>query len=178
MAGFPVNLMLVVVIIAMIVKMLSGYRNGMVKEMISMVSMVVLCVVAALVAYGVNSYHDGKVFNVAVAVVLLMLVMTAHHFLSLAFFSAKLFSKLPVVHTLDKLLGIVFGALEIVFLLWMVYAFAMMMDMGAIGQRLLGDTEGNPVLSWFYRHNYLARWIGGFLDGFDYVPLMELLLRK
>lgn len=175
MDGLKINIMLVVVVLVAVFKIVDGYKKGVIKEIISLISMVVLCVVAALVAYGVNGYHDGKVFNVAVAVILFILVMTVHHLLGLVFFSAKLVSKLPVVHTLDKLLGIAFGIFEIILVLWTLYAFIMMMDMGTIGQTILAYTEESSVLTWVYQHNYLARWISAFLDEFDFVPLMELL---
>ena len=175
MDGLKINLMLVAVILVAVFKIVDGYKKGVVKEVISLISMVVLCVVAALAAYGVNGYHDGKVFHVAVAVILLILVMTVHHLLGLVFFSAKLVSKLPVVHTLDKLLGIAFGFFEVILMLWTIYAFIMIMDMGAIGQAILAYTKESTVLTWVYQHNYLARWIGAFLDEFDFVPLMEIL---
>ena len=61
--------------------------------------------------------------------------------------------KLPVISFLDKLLGIVFGVCETVLILWTVYTFTMMMDMGVIGEMLLAYTEDNRILSWLYRHN-------------------------
>lgn len=175
MNAFNLNIVLLAAILASLFKMVDGYKKGVVKEIISLVSMVVLCVVAALVAYGINSYHDGKVFNVAVVVVLLLLVLTAHHLLGLLFFSAKLFAKLPIIHFVNKLLGIVFGIFEIVLVLWTIYAFIMMMDMGTIGEYILKYTEESAVLTWIYQHNYLAHWIGHFLDEFDFVPLIEIL---
>ena len=175
MNEFKVNIVLVVAAIAIVCKMVDGYKKGLVKEIVSLISLIVLCVVAPLVAYGVNSYHDGKVFNVIVAVILFVLLVTAHHLLGIVLFPAKLASKLPVVHFVDKLLGIAFGVFEVILVLWTIYAFIMMMDMGAIGQAILAYTEGNALLAWIYRHNYLAKWIGAFLDEFDFVPLMELL---
>lgn len=175
MDGLKINIMLVAVILVAVFKIVDGYKKGVVKEVISLISMVVLCVVAALAAYGVNSYHDGKVFNVAAAVILFILVMTAHHLLGLVFFSAKLVSRLPVVHTLDKLLGIAFGIFEVILMLWTIYAFIMMMDMGGIGQAVLAYTEESSVLAWVYQHNYLAKWISAFLDEFDFIPLIEIL---
>lgn len=175
MDGLSINLMLVAVVIAILFKMVDGYKKGMVREVVSLISTVVLCIVAALLAYGVSSYYDGKVFNVAVAVILFILVATAHHLLGLVLFPAKLASKLPIVHTIDKLLGIVFGIFEVILVLWMVYSLIMMMDMGVTGQMILSYTEENAALSWVYQNNYLAKWIGSFLDEFDFVPLMELL---
>ncbi len=172
MNEWNLNIMLIVLAIAVLIKMVDGYRKGIVKEVISLVSLVVLSVVAALIAYGVNSYHDGKVFNVAVIAVLLILLLVAHHLLGLVFFSAKLATKLPVVHFLDKLLGIVFGAFEVILVLWTLYALMMMMDIGAIGQFIRENTQKSEILTWIYDHNYLAKGIEGFLDRFRFIPLI------
>lgn len=171
MEGLNINLMLAVAAVAVLLKVVDGYKKGMVKEIVSLISLVLLCVVAALAAYGVNSYHDGRVFNVVVIVILLGLLGTAHHLLGIALFPAKLVVKLPVVRFLDKLLGVVFGVFEIVLLLWTIYSFVMMMDTGAAGQAILAYTEESSVLSWIYSHNYLARWIERFLEEFSFVPL-------
>jgi len=175
MEGLNINIMLIVVVIALICKMADGYRKGMVKEIISLISLVVLCLVAALAANGVHSYIDGKFMNVAVAVLMLSLLGIVHHLLSLVFFSAKLVTKLPVVHFVDKLAGILFGGIEVVLFLWTVYAFLMIMDVGGAGRAILACTEESPVLLWIYRNNYLARWIEAFLDEFSFIPLQELL---
>ena len=150
MNEWNLNVMLIIAAIAVLIKMVDGYRKGMVKEVISLVSLVVLSVVAAL----------------------LILLLVAHHLLGLVFFSAKLAAKLPVVHFLDKLLGIVFGAFEVVLVLWTLYALMMMMDIGAIGEFIREQTQESQILKWIYDHNYLAKGIEGFLDRFRFIPLI------
>ena len=169
-----INIMLIIVVIAVAYKIRDGYKKGMTKEIISLVSLIVLCIVGALIAGGVNNYFDGKFFNVAVMVLLLALVGIIHHLLGVVFFSAKLVAKLPVIHFVDKLLGIVFGALEVVLILWTVYTMIMMMDMGMIGQVILSYTEDSKILAWFYQHNYLAYGIECMMEKFSFVPLEEL----
>ena len=175
MDGIRINILLVIVVVAGIFKLVDGYKKGIVKEVVSMIAMLVLCLIAALAAYGVHSYHDGKAFNVIVAIILFCLIVAAHHLLGLVLFPAKLLSKLPVFHLLDKLLGVVFGAFEVVLVIWTLYAFIMMMNMGAIGQLILSYTEESSVLLWLYRHNYLAYGIELLLEQFSFVPL-ELLM--
>ncbi len=170
-----VNVLFVIAVIVMVYNVIQGYRKGMVKAVISLVSMVVLCVVMALLANAVSSYHDGKYYNLAVMVILLAVLGIAHHLLGVVFFSAKMIVKLPVISFLDKLLGIVFGVCETVLILWTVYTFTMMMDMGVIGEMLLAYTEDNRILSWLYRHNYLAYGIQHLLAEFSFVPLEQLL---
>ena len=173
MSGLSINILLIIVIIAAIGKACDGYKKGMVKEIISLVSMLILCGVIALIAGGVSSYHDGRMVHVVVTVVLLGLLGIVHHLLSLVFFSAKLVSKLPVVSFVNKLLGIVFGVAEVVLVLWTVYTFAMMMDLGAIGQVILSYTEESQILTFLYRHNFLAYGIELLSDKFDFIPLIS-----
>ncbi len=167
-----INFLLIIVIIAAITKVFDGYKKGMVKEIISLISMAILCAVVALLAGGISSYHDGKIFNVIIAIILLGLIGIAHHLLGVVFFSAKLVSKLPVVSFVNKLLGIVFGVFEVVLMLWTVYTFVMMMDMGAIGQIILSYTEESKILTFIYRHNYLAYGMEQLLSKFTFVPLL------
>lgn len=168
------NIMLIVVAAAALYKIFDGYKKGIVKEVVSLISMIVLCLVAALIANGVNSYFDGRYLNLALMIILFVVVVVAHHLLSLVLFPAKLASKLPVIHTVDKLLGAVFGVFEIVLLLWTIYTFIMMMDTGATGQIVLAYTEESPFLLWLYQHNYLAYGIERMLDEFSFVPIQLL----
>lgn len=167
------NILLIIVGIAAIAKAVDGYKKGMVKEVISLISMAVLCAVIALLAGGISSYHDGKTYHVIVTAVLLGALGIVHHLLSLALFPAKLISKLPVIRFVNKLLGIVFGVFEVVLMLWTVYTFVMMMDLGVIGQMILSYTEESQVLTFLYRHNYLAYGMEQVIDKFNFIPLIS-----
>ena len=76
--------------------------------------------------------------------------------LKLVFFSAKLISKLPIVHSVDKLLGMIVGALEVILVLWTVYTFIMYFEMGAIGNLIIEYSRDSEILTWLYEHNMLA----------------------
>lgn len=166
-----INIMVVIVALAALYKAVDGYKKGIVKEVVSLISMVVLCLTVALIANGVSSYLEGRFVSVAFIVILFTVLGIAHHFLKLVLFPAKLAAKLPIIHSVDKLLGFVFGAAEVVLLLWTLYTFIMMMDMGPVGQVILSYTEDSAVLSWLYQRNYLAYGIECLLDEFSFVPL-------
>lgn len=153
------NILLIAVVLFMICKIVDGYKKGMVKEIISLVSLIVVCAVVALIVKGLDSYWDKNYVNLIVTVVLLIIVGIVQHILGVVFFSAKVISKLPIVSWLNKLLGMVFGVLETVLILWTIYTFIMFMDLGMIGQQILLYTQESPVLTWVYEHNYLAAWL-------------------
>ncbi len=168
-----VNILLVIVAIAAFLKAIDGYKKGMVKEIISLVSMAILCAVVAILVNGINNYLDGKILAVVVAGVALAVIGWVHHLLGVVFFSAKVLSKLPIVSFVNKLLGIIFGVFEVVLLLWTVYTFVMMLDMGAIGQIILSYTQDSELLTFVYRYNYLAYGIELLLEKFQFIPLIS-----
>lgn len=153
------NILLIVAGILLLCNIVDCYKKGMVRSIISFISLIVLCVVVALVGSGVQSYFDGEILNVVIMVLLLCVVGIAHHLLGVLFFPAKVITKLPIVKSLDKILGIVVGVLETVLILWTVYTFIMILNLGMIGQLLLEYTQESPILLWFYENNYLAYWV-------------------
>lgn len=150
------NLLTIILIVILIGNVGQGYKRGMVKSIISLVSMIISCAVLVLLGNGLHSYLNGKTVNVVLAVMMLMIISIIHHMLGVVFFSAKILSKLPVVSWADKLLGIVVGLLETILVIWTIYTISMMMDLGMIGQMLMEYTKENEVLVWLYQHNYLA----------------------
>lgn len=162
------NILSIIVLIVLILKMVEGYKRGMVKEIISFVSLLVLCVVVALIGCGMQSYMEKEFLGVVIAVFLLCLLGIAHHLLGVVFFSAKLISKLPIIHWADKLLGIVAGALETVVILWTVFIFSMNSLLGMLGQQILVYTQENEILSWLYRYNLLAKLLEDIIFRFSF----------
>ena len=154
-----INVLLVIVVAFMFLKMYDGYNKGMVKEIISFVSLVFLCLVAVLIGNGLHSYYDGKVLNVVVMVLLLAVLGIAHHLINVVVLPAKLLAKLPIVKSLDQILGIVVGIAEPVLILWTIYTFSMIMDLGGLGEYILQSTADSKILSWLYEYNQLAGWI-------------------
>ena len=117
-----INWLIILCIILLIWRIVEGFNRGMVKEIISCVSLIVLSIVA-------------------------ILAMTAF------FFSAKLVSKLPVIHSADKMLGAVVGVVETALIIWLV--FAMTGKMGMVGSLIVENIADSRILQFLYSHNYL-----------------------
>lgn len=167
-----INILVIIVLAFMIFKIWDGYNKGMVKEIISFISLIFLCLFVVLAGNGLSSYLDGRFLNVAVMTILLAVLGIAQHIVNVLVLPAKFIAKLPVVKSMDKVLGVAVGFLETVLLLWTVYTLVMMMDLGMIGDYILQCTAENPVLTWLYQHNYLAYGIELLLAEFDFVPLI------
>lgn len=151
------NIMLIILAVFFLFKIADGYKKGMVKEIISLVTLIIMGIMVMLISRGLQSYMKKEAVGVIIAVVLLALLGIVHHLLGVVFFSAKMITKLPVVHWANKLLGAVFGALEVIFLLQIVYTFIMFFGLGMIGQQILEYTRESVVLTKLYEHNIVAK---------------------
>ena len=153
------NIMLVIMVVCVLFKIADGYKKGMVKEVISLVTLTVIGIMVVLISKGLHSYMEKEIVGVIIAVVLLALLGIVHHILGVVLFSAKMIAKLPVVHWANKVLGAVFGALEVILLLQIVYVFIMYFGLGMIGQQILEYTKESVVLEKVFQYNIVAKLV-------------------
>lgn len=154
------NWLLIVAAVLLIWRIAEGIHRGMVKEIISFISLIVLCLVVGLLGTALSKYFEKDIVGIIVTVILLLVLCIAHRLLSLVFFSAKLIAKLPVIRTADKLMGAVIGVLETVLLLWTVYSLTITFGLSTWwGEAVRACAAENPILRFFYKYNYLQHWV-------------------
>lgn len=165
------NIMLVIMVVCVLFKIADGYKKGMVKEVISLVTLTVIGIMVVLISKGLHSYMEKEIVGVIIAVVLLALLGIVHHILGVVLFSAKMIAKLPVVHWANKVLGAVFGALEVILLLQIVYVFIMYFGLGMIGQQILEYTKESAVLEKVFQYNIVAKLVENLMGQ---IPMLGL----
>jgi uncharacterized membrane protein required for colicin V production len=154
-------ILLGIVALFVIAKMIQGYKRGMVKEIVSAISLVFLCGLVVLLGWGLHSYVNKETAAILVVAILLGVLLIAHHLISLLLLPIKLLAKFPVIKWLDKLLGMVFAGLEVLLTLWVVDTLVRMFyqDLGVLGEVIIMTISGNPVLGWIAEHNLLRYWL-------------------
>jgi hypothetical protein len=153
-----------IVALFVIGKIIQGYKRGMVKEIVSAISLIFLCCLVVLLGLGLQSYVKKEVAAILVVAILLGVLAIAHHLISLVLLPAKLLAKLPVIKWLDKLLGMVVGAVEVLLVLWVVDALVrtFYQELGIMGELIVSGIAGNSVLTWISSHNLLLYWLHSF----------------
>lgn len=157
------NWVIILLIILLVWRIVEGFHRGMVKEIISCVSLIVLSFVAVLAVTAFTKYMKKDILSMASAIIILLLVLLVHRLLGVVFFSAKVISKLPVVHSADKLLGAVVGIIETALVIWLL--FALTDKMGMVGTIILENTQDNFILDFLYKHNYLQFFLTKIQNG-------------
>ena len=100
------------IVVIIIWRMVSGFRKGMVQEILSLIAMAVAGFCAYLLLGAIGSYLNKEIGRLIQIIILLLIVCAVYKLANLIFTSIRLVSKLPVIRSADKLLGAVFGILE------------------------------------------------------------------
>jgi len=153
---FSLNLLLIVMALLLFYHVVNGYRVGMVKEIISFISLIFLCVLIALLGNALTSYVHKAYLELAVMIFLLAVMGLVHHLIKVIVFPAEILSRLPIVHSVDKILGLVIGALEPVLILWTIYALIRLFDLGQFENYIVLCINDSDILMWFYENNRLV----------------------
>lgn len=165
------NWLVVIFLVLLVWRISAAYKRGMVKEIISFVSLLVLSLAVGLIGTAVLSYFEQDIVSLIIAVILLVVLCVANQIVSVFFFSAKALAKLPIISFANKVCGAFVGVLETILILWTLYTLLVTIDMGAIGQQILVWVQENPILTFLYEYNYLAKWIGVLSDKLSILPL-------
>lgn len=103
---------IILFIIILVLRIKAGFKNGFVKELANIISMVIALILGFLIYKGVKAAIVMK-FGTMIAALILILVMLAIFGVNkLIFKILKVFASLPVVSGIDKFFGIIAGIIE------------------------------------------------------------------
>lgn len=103
---------LAVIFFVFIWRAVVGFKKGMVQELLSLVAMAVSGVCVVLILGALGNYLNHEIGKMVQIITVLLVVCFVYRLISILFTSLKLVSKLPIVKSVDKLLGIVVGLVE------------------------------------------------------------------
>jgi uncharacterized membrane protein required for colicin V production len=98
-------------------RLMVGFRKGMVAEVVSLVSVIVAVISLVVTLLIIRSYFQEQQGNLLLMTLVLVVIGFIYKIASLFFTSFKLIAKLPVISSLDHILGAFIGIAEAAVLL-------------------------------------------------------------
>ena len=98
-----------------------GFRNGIMKEIVTILSGVISLISVALVFFAISSYREKALSMFALCVIGLAVLGAVFKLCSLIFRPILALNNISVIGALDSILGAVMGAVEAVAISCLVY---------------------------------------------------------
>ena len=150
-----INLVWIIAVVFLLISAITGFKRGLVESTMRLVASILGIIVLVVLAKGVGSFIQGSYINVLMALILLTVLHILHRLGKLILDSCKLVSKLPVIHSLDKIAGIFLGLAEAILFIWLVFLFVGVMNPFRIQEWLMEQVQESTLLTILYRTNYL-----------------------
>ena len=150
------NILLIVLALIMIWRIAMGMKRGGVREVIAFVNAIFVALVLSLLSMTINAYHAGNYLGIALFVLGIVIVSVVYSILKIVFFPAKVISKLPVVSSADKLLGVLIGTAETLLVYWTMCCLFMYLDLGVLEEQLMTMIKESALLAGLYKYNLLG----------------------
>ena len=148
-----INLVWIIAVVFLLISAITGFKRGLVESTMRLVASILGIIVLVVLAKGVGSFIQGSYINVLMALILLTVLHILHRLGKLILDSCKLVSKLPVIHSLDKIAGIFLGLAEAILFIWLVFLFVGVMNPFGIQEWLMEQVQESTLLTILYRTN-------------------------
>lgn len=150
-----INILWIIVVVSSVFGAMTGYKRGLVEGIMRLVTSLLGIVVLTILAKGIGNFLQGSYVNVLMALILLAVLRIFHRIGKLILDSCKLVSKLPVIHRLDKVAGLLLGITEVVVFIWLVFLFIGVMNPFGLQEWFVAQVNQSVFLSVLYKLNGL-----------------------
>ncbi|MBR2038631.1 MAG: CvpA family protein [Lachnospiraceae bacterium] len=150
------NILLIALAIIMVWRIAAGMKKGIVREALSLVSVLFVVLIIGIVSMITGAYHESNYIAIAVMLVVIVVLSIAYSIIKIVFFPAKVLTKLPVLSSMDKFCGMILGVAETLVGFWgMCYAI-MNIEFGTLNQQIFIMIGESSLLTALYQYNLLG----------------------
>lgn len=148
------NITLIVVILLAVYMMARGWKKGFTRELSGVIALAAALFVLAMMYMLFSSFQAGEASNVMYSVIFLVIFGVVYGVVKFFVNSAKALSHLPIVHFLDKVLGIAAGAIKAILIVWLFFMFCLENNVGALTEYVRADVAESTILKLIYQFNF------------------------
>lgn len=158
------NGLLISVIAILVIFSLGGMKAGFVKTVFRLVMNLLAWVIGVMITPHISSFlfkdilsGSGQLVNhIIVFIVIFVLLNIVFLVISK---SLDIIAKLPILKTMNRLLGFATGFLEGILILWIMFAIVWVLKETTFGESILLLIEQNPFLTFLYQNNLVLHVI-------------------
>ena len=156
------NILFIVIAAALVVGAIGGWKRGLIEEIIRIISGILGVIVLLAIAQGIYKYTKGNMVSIVITILILIIVGIIQKFVKFITNTFQLVKAIPIGKLADKAAGAVFGAVEVLCFVWVMFILIGSFDLFGRKQWLLEQVAQSGFLQIIYNTNYLIvllQWI-------------------
>ena len=156
---FKMPVVLIIVIGIYIWRVFAASRKGLIDEIETLIDIIIISfgVIAAIVV--VNSILHKNLIGFLVSGIITTIILIARNLIRIIFTPFRLITQLPIIKSLNRILGLLTGILEGTILAWVFLAVILCWKENIGDQVFLMQIQENTFLNFLCEHNILGNFI-------------------
>jgi len=150
------NILLIVLALILIWRVGAAMKKGIVRETLGLITVIFIALVVGLVSMIFGAYHEKNYIGIVFMLVGIAALSVLFSVIKIVFFPAKVLTKLPVISSMDKLLGFVMGFAEVLIGYWALCYAMMHITLGPLNEQILMMIAESRILTFLYEYNVLG----------------------
>ena len=150
------NILLILMAVVFVWRIAVDTKKGIVKASLALISTLFAALVIGLLCVAVNAYHADNYLAIIIAVCIIAVLSIVYSIIKIVFFPARIVSKLPVISSVDKLLGVVSGIVETLIVFWILCYVLMYIDLGVLTEQITMMISESRILTFLYEYNLIG----------------------
>ena len=135
-----------------------GHHKGLAMEIASLISVLLSLLGVALIVRMIGSYLEENTSGLIQALVFFVALAFLFQIFKLIIVSLKILTKLPVIHFLNRFLGMIVGVAEGVIVVWALFIVITKYDVAGQSAKWLIQIAENDILFYIYKMNPFMRF--------------------
>lgn len=173
-----INWLLVCIVGIVIINIVSGFKKGLVKELIDCISLMVLSLAIVLLSAVLKNYTDRQYVQMITMIIMVLVLALGYKLIKSLLGGIKILASLPVISGINKLAGGIFGILETIVIVWFFFCLIGMFEMGAVSEYINTYIQNSQILTYLYENNIIAS-LGEQIMGEDFqMKAMDVLINQ
>jgi len=156
------NILFIIVAAALVLGAVWGWKKGLIEGIVRIISSILGVIVLLVIAQGIYRYTKGNMVSIVITILILVIIGFIQKFVKLVTNTFQLVRAIPIGKLADRLAGAVFGVVEVLCIVWVVFILIGGFDLFGLKQWLLAQIAQSGFLQIIYDTNYLVvflQWI-------------------
>lgn len=150
------NYMVMVIVAIMIVCVLLGYFKGLVGEIISIIALLLGILGMAILAVVVGNALDHEFGGAIMAALFLLVYIVLVQLIKVILKGINFLTKLPIINGLNKSLGTLFGVLQGLIIIWVLFIVISKYNISDMNKEWIDMIRENKYTEILYKYNVLS----------------------
>ncbi len=143
------------VVLIYIWRIVKASHKGLIDEVGSLADIVIISFAVIVGIVVIDSIIHKNLIGFLVSGIILLVILIAKKIIRTIFMSLQIIAKLPLLSSMNKLLGFLAGVVEATVLVWVIFSVVSYLRIPIQGEFLPEMVAENTFLNFLYEHNLL-----------------------